>query len=189
MYAVKPLRYHPREANWQDFHHYLRDRSCHHLPSSTKPWLLDEGSLTQRLLKTTGGNFRVQVLRQQWQRPRLSEQILLDMAPRDWGIIREVALICNNEPWVFARSIIPARSLSGHLRQLRKFKDSSLGAMLFSDPSLHRKPFQIAVIAGDDPQLPQHLHQSKPAWGRRSRFELRGKPIMVSEVFLERFHP
>ena len=109
------------------------------------------------------------------------------MAHREQAVVREVVLRCFNQPWVFARSVIPASSLTGHLRQLRHLETKPLGAMLFSDPSMQRQPFQLAEIPGRDLQIPQPLHQDEALWGRRSRFELAGKPIMVSEIFLPEF--
>ena len=61
---------------------------------------------------------------------------------------------------VFARSVIPASSLVGRLRRLRKFNDSFTGEMLFRDASMRRHRFQIAAIAGNDSQLPHALQQS-----------------------------
>ena len=183
MYALQPLGYHPKESNWQDYHHFTSAS----LPGSVRRWLLDSGSLTQRLIKYSGGQFKVQVLTQQWQRPRLSEATLLGMQTREMAIIREVALLCAGEPLVFARSVMPASSLVGRLRRLRKFNDSSLGEMLFRDPSMRRHPFQIASIAGDHSQLPADLQQSGKLWGRRCRFELAARQIMVSEIFLHNF--
>jgi chorismate--pyruvate lyase len=61
--------------------------------------------------------------------------------------------------------------------------------MLFRDPSMHRHSFQIARIDGHSQQLPETLRQNLPLWGRRCRFELADKPIMVSELFLHRFKP
>ncbi|WP_101758591.1 chorismate lyase [Oceanicoccus sp. KOV_DT_Chl] len=180
MYAVQPLRYHPGEAHWRSSQHCIIEP----LPSAAKNWLLDSGSLTKRLITASHGNFKVQVLNQRWQQPRLSEAILLDMRPRERAIIREVALLCHGQAWVFARSVIPATSLTGRLRRLRKFNDSSLGAMLFSDPSMRRRPFQIASIDGNSQQLPAQFRQAQSLWGRRCRFELADKPIMVSEIFL-----
>ena len=185
MTALPTNRYHPAEALWQDYHRY----TARQLPAQTRTWLLDSGSLTQRLIKASGGQFAVQVLKQRWERPRLSEAQLLDMQPREMGIIREVALLCGGEPWVFARSVIPASSLHGHLRRLRQLDNSSLGAMLFSDPSMQRWPFQLARLDGFNHQLPEQLRQDSELWGRRSRFELRGKPLMVSEIFLQAFRP
>jgi chorismate--pyruvate lyase len=148
---------------------------------------LDEGSLTQRLIKTSGGQFSVQLLSQQWQQPAQHERTLLGMAARELGIVREVLLCCHGQPWVFARSVMPARSLAGHLRRFRHLDNSSLGAILFSDPSMRRRPFEITQLHGRDPQLPSCVHSDSTLWGRRCRFELGGKPVMVSEIFLPGF--
>ncbi|WP_339338959.1 chorismate lyase [uncultured Oceanicoccus sp.] len=181
MYSLQPSGYHPKESNWQNYRHFTSVS----VPGSVRRWLLDSGSLTQRLIKSSGGQFKVQVLSQQWQRPRLSEATLLGIPTREMAIIREVALLCAGKPRVFARSVIPASSLVGRLRRLRKFNDSSLGEMLFRDTSMRRHPFQIAAIAGNDSQLPADLQQSGTLWGRRCRFELAARPIMVSEIFLD----
>lgn len=183
MYAVHPPGYHPRESNWQDFRHFTAQQLDHNI----RPWLLDQGSLTQRLVKASQGHFQVQVLLQEWQRPRPSETAMLGMKPREKAIIREVALLCHGQPWVFARSVIPCRSLSGRLRRLRKFNNSSLGDMLFRDPSMRRSAFEITRIDGTSQQLPKAMRQATALWGRRCRFELAAKPIMVSEVFLPAF--
>jgi chorismate--pyruvate lyase len=61
--------------------------------------------------------------------------------------------------------------------------------MLFRDPSMRRHPFQIASIDGNSPQLPNSLQQTGKLWGRRCRFEMAAKPIMVSEIFLSGFKP
>jgi chorismate--pyruvate lyase len=185
LYAVQPSGYHPGEVNWQDY----QLLSASQLPQAIRPWLLDRGSLTQRLIDASSGDFKVQLVSQQWQQPRRSEGQLLGMKHRQQAIVREVVLLCNNQPWVFARSVIPVSAISGRLRRLRKFNDSSLGALLFSDPSMRRQPFQIAAIAGDSEQLPERLQSIQLLWGRRCRFELAGKAIMVSEVFLPTFRP
>lgn len=180
MYAVQPPRYHPNEPKWRDYRRYTSVE----LAAATRPWLLDTGSLTQRLIATSGGAFRVEILSQRWQRPLLSESTLLDMPHRQLAIVREVMLMCHDRPAVFARSIMPAKSLSGRLRHLRHFDNSSLGELLFRDKSMHRHPFQLTRIEGNSENIPLALHQTGKLWGRRSRFELAGKPIMVSEIFL-----
>jgi len=185
LYAVQAPRYQPTESKWRDCHQYRGDQ----LPAATKLWLLDSGSLTQRLITASNNTFSVQVLFQQWQRPRLSERQLLNMGHRELAIVREVALLCGGESWVFARSVIPASSVMGPLNHLRKLSSSPLGEMLFRDPSMRRAPFQLASVAGDSGQIPKVLQQSQPLWGRRSRFELQGKALMVSELFLPSFRP
>lgn len=173
------------ESDWTDYPLH----PANGLPGDVRPWLLDAGSLTQRLIRASGGQFKVQLICHHWQRPRRSEVRLLGMGCRERGIVREVILLCRDQPWVFARSVIPARSLSGHRRRLRTLNDSSLGEMLFRDISMRRSPFQIARIEGSDEQIPATLRQPCSLWGRRCRFELAGKPMMVSEIFLPNFQP
>jgi chorismate--pyruvate lyase len=157
------------------------------LPYDVREWLLDEGSLTEQLLKTSDGNFEVLRLRQEWSRPHLSEARLLDIPTGQEALVREVVLKCFEQPWVFARSVIPSRSLTGKLRHLRGLENKSLGALLFQDPSLQRNPFQVAHIPGDSSYIPAELQQDQPAWARRSRFVVQGNPLMVSEVFLQAY--
>ncbi len=157
------------------------------LSDQVRPWLLDETSLTERLLRKTGGEFQVQRLSQGWSRPQLSESRLLGLPPSQWALVREVVLRCFDQPWVYARSIIPAATLSGELRRLRQLQNDSLGALLFRHPELTRKAFQVTRLAAGSRYIHRDFRQEQPAWARRSRFVLRGRSVLVSEVFLERF--
>lgn len=181
-FAAKPRQ--TREPRWRCASQFVLDRP----PPAVAAWLLDSGSLTAHLRRVSGGRFHVQVLRQRWGLPRHSERRLLGMRQREWGLIREVLLCCHGEPWVFARSVLPATSLTGHLRRLRRLDSRPLGHLLFSDPSMERIPYQIARFHPE--QLPLGgLDTDAPLWGRRSCFLLRGRPIMVSEIFLPPFQP
>ncbi|MEP5765829.1 MAG: chorismate lyase [Halieaceae bacterium] len=157
------------------------------LPASVRPWLLDEGSLTARLIDKSQGEFRVQRLHQGWQRPLLSEQRLLGLGAAQWALVREVVLRCFDQPWVYARSIIPASTLSGKLRRLRHLQNESLGELLFQHPKLMRDEFELALLPPGSTYIHSSLQQDSPAWARRSRFILDGRALMVSEVFLQQF--
>ena len=184
MYVHRTTRYHPIEPHWQDHRQQLPSA----LKQTVKTWLLDKGSLTQRLIQVSGNRFAVRIIRQHWQRPYLSEARLLDMNPRHCALVREVALLCAGQPWVFARSILPGETLSGKLRYLRHFGNQSLGQLLFNHPDIRRDPFQVARIDADSAFIPPALRsQDKLLWGRRSRFILGDKSILVAEIFLPRF--
>lgn len=185
MYAPPRSPHHPADIDWRP----LREFLCPKVPTATRAWLLDTGSLTQRLVDCSQHNFRVQLLSHHWQRPLPSERRALGLHRRELAIVREVYLLCHGQPWVFARSVIPAQTLSGRLRRLRKFSDSSLGQLLFSEVSMRRQPFELARIAGDHPALPPQVRQDLPLWGRRCRFTITGKPLLVSEIFLPAFQP
>ncbi len=159
------------------------------LPASTRFWLIDDSSLTARLQSLGRGQFSVHRLSQNWLIPLRSEQRLLGMHLRHTALVREVVLCLGDHPVVFARSVFPLASLAGRLGHLRRLQNRSLGAILFQHPGMHRCPFELARIAGDSDYLPRALHQTNAAWGRRSRFDIGGKALMVSEVFLRAFQP
>jgi chorismate--pyruvate lyase len=157
------------------------------LPVAVRPWLLDESSLTERLIRKSGGAFCVERLSQRWRRPLLSETRLLGLPRGEWAMVREVVLRCFDEPWVYARSVMPVATLSGPLRRLRRLQNESLGALLFEQPGLRRDAFEVARLAADSDYIHPAFRQPEPAWARRSRFLLYGHSILVSEVFLRRF--
>ncbi|TQV82568.1 chorismate lyase [Exilibacterium tricleocarpae] len=152
-------------------------------------WLLDRGSLTQHLICASQGRFAVQVLHQAIGCPRPGEARALGLGPRRRALIREVILYGRDQPWVFARSILPLSTLTGRQRALRRLDDRPLGALLFKDPSMRRGPIEMAPILPAHGILPLHLQHPQPAWGRRSVFYLDAKPLLVCEIFLATFGP
>jgi chorismate lyase len=159
------------------------------LAADVRVWLTDNGSLTGQLVAGGRGKFRVQRLYQGWAVPLPSERKLLNLPLRQLALVREVALLLDNNAVVFARSVFPISSLVGSLAHLRRLHNTSLGAILFKHPGMHRSPFELARVAGNSDYLPPSLQQTGPAWGRRSRFQIGGKKLMVSEVFLQAFTP
>ncbi|MCB1847641.1 MAG: chorismate lyase [Halieaceae bacterium] len=159
------------------------------LPPRQRYWLLDEGSLTARLTGLQQGDFSVRRLSQRWEQPLPSERRLLGMPLRQRGLVREVALVLGSRTVVFARSVFPVTSLAGELGHLRQLQNKSLGSILFGHPGMRRSPFELARIPGDSHYLPPSLRQAVPAWGRRSRFLIGGRGLLVSEVFLDGFVP
>ena len=162
---------------------FLRDA-----PAGLPLWLLDAGSLTQRLRQACAGRFRVRVLGQGWTRPSRDEAHALKLRPDAWAWAREVQLFCDQRPWVFARTLIPARTLRGRGRRLTRLGAKPLGAVLFADPGVRRGPVEIARIATG-----QRLHRRAFAdfaeppdaiWGRRSLFQIDDRPLLVCEFFL-----
>ncbi|WP_041521802.1 chorismate--pyruvate lyase family protein [Gilvimarinus agarilyticus] len=163
---------------WQPAAHALN------LPPAIKPWLFDDGSLTAKLRKRSAGQLQVQVLRQYWGQPTLSERRTLQLG-RGRALIREVLLLGPNATaWVYARSVFPAASLTGRLRHLRKLANRPLGGFLFSHRQLGRSPMQIAQLPPHERLIPPSVQGDDMLWGRRSKFFLFGKSLLVSEVFL-----
>jgi chorismate--pyruvate lyase len=173
--------------------HRQRWKTRHQLPRQTIPlewqsWLFDEKSLTKRLQQRCNGSFAVDVLSEQVCQPQLQEARKLMMGQRHWARIRQVLLLCNGEPWVAARTIIPLSTLRGPLRRLRYLKNRPLGAFLFADPHLERGEIEVAQLTYNAPPLSlltgECGNTNESPWARRSLFKLRGRPVLVAEVFL-----
>lgn len=133
----------------------------------------------------------MRVLSQAWGTPSIDEAQLLGMPAKQRAIIRQVQLLCNGQPWIYARTVIPVTSLCGRLRRLAHLGTRPLGGMLFADPGMRRGTVQLARIRAGQAlyaAATSRLQQQPPEiWGRRSVFRIADKPLLVSEVFLPGF--
>lgn len=106
--------------------------------------------------------------------------------------VREVYLLCREQPCVFARTVIPARTLRGKYRRLTRLGNKSLGAVLFADKSMRRSSLEIAHLMPGQRLFERALRDllARPPliWGRRSLFHLAGNPLLLSEIFLHDMH-
>lgn len=104
------------------------------------------------------------------------------MANRETALIREVHLMCDDHPVVYARTVIPVSTLVGPQKRLAHLGDKPLGAVLFSDKSMRRSEVQVACLK--PAQVKLATANSEDIWGRRSVFRLNDRPLLVSEYFL-----
>ena len=112
----------------------------------------------------------------------------IGLRAREYAWLREVLLITDGHPVVFAYSIAAPRDLRGPWRMMSRIGSRPLGAALFADPQIVRLPLYIARVA---PATPVHCRAEAalgailPAlWARRSVFVSKGRLLMVTEVFL-----
>ncbi|VAX07805.1 Chorismate--pyruvate lyase [hydrothermal vent metagenome] len=151
-------------------------------------WLFDRGSLTRRLQLACPDQFQVQLLEQSWQRPMLNEAMRLGVSSDRMALVRQVYLLCQGRPVVYARTVIPISTLSGAERHLACLGNRPLGAVLFADPNMSRDEVEVACIGSGQRVFTRAVQalDSTPVsiWGRRSVFYLSAKPLLVNEVFL-----
>lgn len=175
---------HAGEPIWRQSYRLNRGQ----LPEPWRHWLLDRSSLTLRLQRACRGQFRVEVLSQGMEAPMLSESHALRRPPTELALVRQVRLMCDDAPWVFARTIIPLPSLQGQLRQLALLGNRPLGAVLFADPTMQRSAVEVTRVGQGKRLFSQAVPESAGAiseiWGRRSVFTLHKQPLLVSEFFL-----
>lgn len=170
-----------RGPRWSNAHHRLA-------PKPLSDWLTLPGSLTRALKRLSDGEFRVDLLEQRWTHPQPSESHALGIPRRHLCLIREVVLYGCDQPWIFARSVLPARTLEGPLHRLRRLDDRPLGEILFADPRIRRGVLEAALLIPDEHGL-SHLSRltDRSVWGRRSVFSLHQRRLLVTEIFLPDF--
>ena len=165
-------------------HWYLRHQLFNQsIQPALLPWLFDASSLTARLIALCGKDFSVQVISQQWRKLDTEEAEAMALNSVHSALIRQVLLCCGDKPLVYARTVIPATTIQGAQRRYANMGNRPLGAMLFSDRTMHREAVQVATLPA---KHVAHLYveSDEPVWGRRSVFRVTGKPILVSEYFL-----
>lgn len=157
------------------------------LPPAVAVWLKERQSLTRRLQRSFGGAIEVRLAAQSWQRPMGDEIRPLRLGLGRRALVRQVFLCYNGEPLVYARTVIPPRTLNGPGRRLAFLGNRPLGEVLFGRFGTRRGPVEVARIqpgsalsiqAGDSTAVSEAL------WGRRSVFLLHNRPLLVVEIFL-----
>lgn len=155
-------------------------------PAGLVAWLTDTGLLTERIRVASGAAPAVRVIDERLGFLTAEQQALL-AAPAASCFVRQVELLGAGEAWVFAESLIPDHTLELH-PWLAELGDSSLGATLAGIAGVERGPFEFAPLPAVHPlaasAIARRAGSPGVVWARRSWFALRGRRLLVQEVFL-----
>ena len=168
----------PEAINWQT---HLTDTQ-----PQVKQWLLSTELLTQQLRDLSNNQFAVQTLREDVL--RTDECLALGLATGSLGWIREVILLGNNQPWVYARSVAPLQHMQHSTFDLTQIGNRSLGEALFKQNDFQRHPIEVTQFPCT--WLPKSLQLTDNCatiWARRSRFAHPALSVLVAEAFLPAF--
>lgn len=158
------------------------------LSGAYRKWLIDNGSLTARL-RLRYKDFTVRPVLLKNTKSLVDEYALLGLKANQHALIREVILMGNNQPVVFAHSVLPRTSLQGAWNGLGRLGNKPLGATLFANPKVKRTTLEykkLSTYSSISIRVAEHMQTSpKQLWARRSIFILNCAKILVTEVFLE----
>lgn len=133
-------------------------------------------SLTQSLRERCNGRFRLRLLREY---PAAGE------AAR----IREVLMLCDEVPWVFAQTVMPDAIVAQN-PWLSGLGERPLGDTLFERPGVERRQLRFGVLRAGQPLFERAvagagLTDTTPLlWARRSTIHIGSQTMSVHEVFL-----
>jgi chorismate--pyruvate lyase len=154
-----------------------------------RAWLQAEGSLTARLRRL--GSVQVQV--QQQHAMALWPQEQADLHLRS-GYVREVVLLLDGRPAVWARSATALTSIQGPWRAMQGLGTRPLAELLFAKRPVQRAPLQVHQLPMSG-RMQSHVrrqwlqleHAAEPAdipqWARSSVFWHKGHALRVMEAF------
>jgi chorismate--pyruvate lyase len=156
-------------------------------PSATR-WLQERGSLTERL-RHQWGDVAVHLLDEGLARPLPHESTRLRLAPATLAWVRCVLLVCQNQPRVYARTVIPDWTALNPWAEVQRLGRQPLGELLFRLPDLQRSGFEWGhdwVWPHADRWTGQASAQprSEPL-ARRCVFVREQAPLLLTEVFLD----
>jgi chorismate--pyruvate lyase len=165
------------------------------LSPTLSDWLLNTGSLTERLQALTH-SFTLCLLGQQVLDMDKSEGRLLlreNKSEHESWQIREVLLQgkplnvdakkANNTPlqdWVFARSVLPNALCHSKWANLG---EKQFGSRIFNDNNFVRSDFEIGRLHYH-PLTHEAFTNGQQCWARRSKFTIEHYELLVAEAFL-----
>ena len=149
-------------------------------------WLIDSGSLTQRLnAQFDGLEYRLLSADEQTPWDLEQEYLLINDAPC-WT--RQVWFGEKKRDFVFSKVVVPPLTLAAVGDNVIDWGDKPLGRLLFREGLPVRHQLQLKYLGPSSPYL--GLAQSalgcsyEFAWARRSLCFLKGYPMLIIDLFL-----
>ncbi len=168
--------------------HHQKFLRQYNLPVSVINLFCNAHSMTRQLEALGQASLRVMVCQHKWELPERNEAMLLNIPNRQYALVREVFLLMNDNPWMFARTVFPKATLQGELYRLRFLGDKPLGKVLFQNPLLKRSSFQFATLTQEHSLFSKSckLDNTVPnkLWTRQSQLFIKEKRLLLKEVFL-----
>ena len=136
-----------------------------------KSWLLEQGPITKRIKSMK--EFRLELIQDELSDVNEDEILFLNIHTKEIRV-REVILYGNENPMVFARTIIPIATIEKGLKELGTLGNKPLGDILFEKDIFSKNDIVFATFY-DGKSL---------FWGRKIKYTVKDQPFSVMEVFL-----
>ncbi len=146
--------------------------NCYEGNALLRDWLTHPGLLTERVRAVDPAHFALNVLRE---------------SAEGTDHLRDIELTSGGQPWIVARTRVPAPTLAAN-PWLRNIGARSLGVALGEHTSVTRSDFDYAQLYDDRPLIALALGRaalpSQALWVRRSTFSVNGAPLELQEAYM-----
>ena len=136
-----------------------------------KSWLIEKGPITKRIKSEE--SFKLNLIKDEISAVDDSEKKFLEESS-DKIKVREVILMGNNIPRVYAKSLIPIRTIENGFSRLGELGTKPLGDILF----------EKEIFKKTDVVYAQFQDKDSIFWGRKTKYIVKNMPLSVMEVFL-----
>ena len=142
------------------------------LPSEViKSWLLEDGAITKRI--KLNYEFRLELIKDEISFVQETDKAFLDTKSGEIKV-REVILYADEEPIVFAQTLIPNTTIKNGLSELGNIGNKPLGDILFEKD----------IFTKSDQVFAEFVFKNNSFWGRKIKYTVKDEPFSVLEVFL-----
>ncbi len=138
---------------------------------SIKSWLSESGPITKRI--SANENFELNLLREEIDEVDETEKKYLGNSIGDIKV-REVLLLGNKVPKVYAKSLIPVKTIRKGFSKLGSLGTKPLGDILF----------EKNIFNKIDVMYSSFVHEDSIFWGRKTKYLVKNLPFSVMEIFL-----
>ena len=139
--------------------------------NSIKSWLIENGPITKRI--SAKEDFELNLIRYEIDKVDEMDKKYLDNEVGDIKV-REVILLGNKIPKVYAKSLIPVNTIEKGFSKLGNLGNMPLGDILFEKDIFNKIDVMYSSFS----------HKSKIFWGRKTKYLVKNLPFSVMEIFL-----
>ena len=139
--------------------------------SIIKSWLLEEGPITKRIKSSY--EFKLKLIQDEITQVIDADKKFLNTNSNEIRV-REVVLLGDEKPLVYAQTLIPNSTINKGLAELGKIGNKPLGDILFEKDIFTKKDIVYA----------QFIFDNNSFWGRKIKYTVKNQPFSVMEVFL-----
>ena len=139
--------------------------------NSIKSWLIENGPITKRI--SAKEDFELNLIRDEIGEVDEEDKKYLGDTKGDIKV-REVILLGNKTPKVYAKSLIPIRTIEKGFSKLGNLGNMPLGDILFEKDIFNKIDVLYSFFS----------YKSNIFWGRKTKYLVKNLPFSVMEVFL-----
>lgn len=154
---------------------------------ATHDFLFHEDSLTRFIQQRYEGEFSMELISESLHLALPDETQFLSLQRDEITFIRKSRLKCGDRAVVYARTIMPQKTIEGENQWLTTLGTKPLGDILFNDETTYRSDMRYAKIPVDcelHEEATKNLNITSELWGRQSLFYTKEQPLLITEIFL-----